>query len=235
MKDMKFNLEKVGATINAKECMTSKEIADLTGKEHKIVMRDIRNLIDQLGENNGYIFVLVEYTDAKGEKRPMYELDKKSCLLLASGYNVVLRSKIIDRWEELEMEKRSNVIQLPDFTNPAEAAIAWAEQYKAKEAALLEAKEAKDHVKLLVHNGKTYTSSEIAKELGMKSAIALNKLLEEKRIQYKQNGTWLMYSEYSEKGYTSVKQIQLDNGTIQYDRRWTGKGRDFIINLLKTK
>lgn len=44
-----------------------------------------------------------------------------------------------------------------------------------------------------------------------------------------------MYSEYSEKGYTSVKQIQLDNGTIQYDRRWTGKGRDFIINLLKTK
>lgn len=69
----------------------------------------------------------------------------------------------------------------------------------------------------------------------MKSAIALNNLLEEKRIQYKQNGTWLMYSEYSEKGYTSVKQIQLDNGTIQYDRRLTGKGRDFIINLFKTK
>jgi len=164
-----------------------------------------------------------------------YILTKKDCLLLASGYDANLRAKIINRWEELEMEKRSNVIQLPDFTNPAEAAIAWAEQYKAKEAALLEAKEAKDHVKLLVHNGKTYTSSEIAKELGMKSAIALNKLLEEKRIQYKQNGTWLMYSEYSEKGYTSVKQIQLDNGTIQYDRRWTGKGRDFIINLLKTK
>lgn len=113
MKDMKFNLEKVGATISAKECMTSKEIADLTGKEHKIVMRDIRNLIEQLGENNGYIFVLVEYTDAKGEKRPMYELDKKSCLLLASGYNVVLRSKIIDRWEELESKERRNVPVLP--------------------------------------------------------------------------------------------------------------------------
>lgn len=53
-------------------------------------MRDIRNLIDQLGKNNGYIFVLVEYTDLKGEKRPMYKLDKKSCLLLSSGYSANL-------------------------------------------------------------------------------------------------------------------------------------------------
>lgn len=232
---MEFNLEKVGETINAKETMSSREIAELVGKLHSNVMRDIKNMMQQLDSQNQFNFELVEYTDAKGEKRPMYELTKKGCLCLASGYNANLRMRIINRWEELEAEKHSNVIQLPDFTNPAEAAIAWAEQYKAKEAALIEAKEAKDHVKLLVHNGKTYTSSEIAQELGMKSAIALNKLLEEKRIQYKQNGTWLMYSEYSEKGYTSVKQIQLDNGTIQYDRRWTGKGRDFIINLLKTK
>lgn len=230
---MEFNLEKVGATINAKETMSSIEIAVLTSKQHSNVMRDIRNLLEQgVSQIN---FELAEYSDNQGKPRPCYNLTKKGCLILASGYDALLREKIINRWEELEMEKRSNVIQLPDFTNPAEAAIAWAEQYKAKETALLEAKAAKDHVKLLVHNGKTYTSSEIAKELGMKSAIALNKLLEEKRIQYKQNGTWLMYSEYSEKGYTSVKQIQLDNGTIQYDRRWTGKGRDFIINLLKTK
>lgn len=170
MKGIEFNLEKVGETINAKECMTSKEIADLTGKEHKIVMRDIRNLIDQLGENNGYIFVLVEYIDAKGEKRPMYELDKKSCLLLASGYNVVLRSKIIDRWEELEAKERRNVPVLPQTYLEALKALVKSEE--EKQQALLEAKEAKDHVKLLVHNGKTYTSSEIAKELGMKSAMA---------------------------------------------------------------
>lgn len=179
--------------------MGSLQIAGLTGKQHSNVMRDIRNILEQLEGKHKFNFGLMFKTTKLGNnaerKGPYYLLTKKGCLLPASGYDANLRAKIINRWEELEMEKRSNVIQLPDFTNPAEAAIAWAEQYKAKEAALLE----------------------------------------EKRIQYKQDGTWLMYSGYSEKGYTSVKQIQLDNGTIQYDRRWTGKGRDFIINLLKTK
>lgn len=194
-------------------------------------MRDIRNLLEQgVSQIN---FELAEYSDNQGKPRPCYNLTKKGCLILASGYDALLREKIINRWEELETKERRNAPALPHTYLEALKALVKSEE--EKQQALLEAKEAKDHVKLLVHNGKTYTSSEIAKELGMKSAIALNKLLEEKRIQYKQNGTWLMYSEYSEKGYTSVKQIQLDNGTIQYDRRWTGKGRDFIINLFKAK
>lgn len=74
-----------------KETITSLEIAEVTGKEHKIVLRDIRNLIDNLKDINGYKFVLVEYQDKKGEMRPMHELGKKECLLLASGYDVVNR------------------------------------------------------------------------------------------------------------------------------------------------
>ena len=48
--------------------MTSLEIAEVTGKQHKHVMRDIRVLIEQ-GVNQ-LNFGLVEYTDKKGEKRP---------------------------------------------------------------------------------------------------------------------------------------------------------------------
>lgn len=214
-----------------KEVMTSREIAEITGKEHKNVMRDIRELLKQgVAELN---FGLGSYKDANNQERPMYNLTKKGCLILASGYNAVLREKIINRWEELETKERQNQLVLPNFNNPAEAARAWAAEYEAKQKALLEAKEANDHVKMLVHDVKTYTSSELAKELGIKSAIALNKLLEEKKIQFKQNGTWLLYSEYSERGYTSIKQIQLDSGRIQYDRRWTGKGRDFILSLFR--
>ena len=106
------------------------------------------------------------------------------------------------------------------------------EQQKQLEQAQLEAKDANDHVNKLVHNGKPYTSSEIAKELNLKSAQILNQILSEKGIQYKQNGTWLLYSKYADKGFVSIKQTVLDNGRIIYDRQWTGKGRDFIINLL---
>lgn len=133
---------------------------------------------------------------------------------------------------ECERIAKSNVIQLPNFNNPAEAARAWALEYEAKQQALLEAKEAKDYVERLTHDAKTYTTSEVAKELKLKSANQLNKILEEKGIQYKLNGTWLLYSNYSDKNYVSIKQTTLDNGKIIYDRRWTGIGRDFIINLL---
>lgn len=81
----------------------------------------------------------------------------------------------------------------------------------------------------LVHSKKLYTTTEIAKELGFKSANALNNILEEDKVQYKVNGTWVLCSKYSDKEYVSIKQTELDNGKIIYDRKWTGIGRDFLI------
>lgn len=132
---------------------------------------------------------------------------------------------------ECEKQLKSNSISLPNFNNPAEAARAWALEYEAKQQAQLEAKEAQENIKRLTHDAKTYTTSEIAKELNLKSANQLNKILEEKEIQYKLNGTRLLYAKYADLDYTSTKQIVLDSGHIAYDRRWTGKGRDFIINI----
>lgn len=103
---------------------------------------------------------------------------------------------------------------------------------KEEREARIEAETARDR---LVHAAKTYTTTEIAKELGMRSAQQLNKELERRRVQYKQNGTWVLYSDYSSKGYTSIKQDVLDSGRIVYDRRWTGRGRDFLIDLLGEK
>ena len=84
---------------------------------------------------------------------------------------------------------------------------------------------------ILTHVNKTYTMTEIAKELNLKSAIQLNKLLADKKIQYSVNGTWVLYSPYSSMGYEEIKQEILDNGKVIYHRRITQLGREFILQL----
>lgn len=83
---------------------------------------------------------------------------------------------------------------------------------------------------LLMHSEKSYTISEIAKELGYKSAIEFNKILHDEKIIFKQNGTWLPYSEYSNHGYFEIKQTILDNEMVVYNLRVTQKGRKFLLN-----
>lgn len=97
--------------------MSSLEIAEITGKRHADVLRDVRNLIEQgANERN---FALVEYKDKKGEIRPCYNLTPKGCLILASGYDVVLREKIINRLEELEMQKKNGGFSIPQTLSEA--------------------------------------------------------------------------------------------------------------------
>lgn len=86
---------------------------------------------------------------------------------------------------------------------------------------------------ILSHVNKTYTMTEIAKELGLRSANELNKWLSDMHIQYKVNGTWVMYSDYSDKGYEDIKQEVLDSGRVVYHRKITQIGREFIINLFQ--
>lgn len=84
---------------------------------------------------------------------------------------------------------------------------------------------------ILMHVTKNYTATEIAKELGFKSATELNKVLSQMKVQYKQNETWVLYSKYADKGYTDIKQQVLDSGRVVYDRKWTQLGRKFLLEL----
>lgn len=225
------NLIKVGE----KEYMTSKEIAEVTGKEHKIVMRDIRNLIDQLGESNGYIFVLVEYTDLKGEKRPMYKLDKKSCLLLSSGYSVILRSKIIDRWEELEKEKRSGNFVIPStFSEALMLAAKQAEEIEEKNKLLLEQTPKVEFYNAVTGSEDTIDMRTVATVLNM--GIGRNKIFEvlrDKRVLDRKN---MPYQKYIDLGYfrTVETQYTKSDGTncINIKTVVFQKGLDFIRKTL---
>jgi anti-repressor protein len=90
---------------------------------------------------------------------------------------------------------------------------------------------AESTVSILTHVNKTYTATEIAKELGFKSARALNQDLAKRKLQFQQNGTWVFYSKYADKGYVEIKQDVLDNGRVIYHRRFTQLGREFLIRM----
>lgn len=238
--------------------MTSLQIAEVTGKMHKHVLRDIRNLLESgVNETN---FGLVEYKDKKGEVRPMYELTPKGCLILASGYDPVLREKIVDKLEEYQMKERGNMIQLPNFEDPAEAAIAWAKEYREKKVLAIEVQTVKrenlkleaenvqlalenqelkhdrNYLDIIMRSRSLMTVSQIAQDYGM-SAKAMNKQLADMGIQYKCNDQWILYSKYKDCGYVSSRCIDITRADGRPDvvlhTEWTQAGRKFLYEELK--
>ena len=86
---------------------------------------------------------------------------------------------------------------------------------------------------LILQSKSLMSVSKIAKDFG-KSAVWLNRKLEEKKVQYNQGGVWLLYQEYAEKGYTQSTTHAIDDEHSRLLTKWTQKGRLFIYELLKS-
>lgn len=104
----------------SRKFMTSLEISEVTGKQHTHVMRDIRNLLKQGVSESNFGLSSYKQTQPNGGCKdiPCYKLTQKGCLILASGYNAVLREKIINRWVALETGKESPYYQVNTTTQP---------------------------------------------------------------------------------------------------------------------
>jgi len=99
------------------ETMTSLEIATLTGKLHKHVMRDIREMIAALEKDGPDLDRAIKsctYTAGNGKQEVCFILDEISTLTLVTGYDIVLRDKVITRWKFIEEQIR--IIQLREGT-----------------------------------------------------------------------------------------------------------------------
>ena len=85
--------------INTVQTMTSLEIAELTGKQHKNVMQAIRNMEPAWVKIAASNFRLGTYKDANGQLRPCYQLTKTECLYIATKFNDGALYTIISRWK----------------------------------------------------------------------------------------------------------------------------------------
>ena len=243
--------------VDAKQTMSSLEIAKLTGKPHNDVMKAIRKMEpawEKVHEGKfSLMFRETEIGNGATRKDPYYELTKTECLYVATKFNDKARAKLVLRWEELEKKARANMIFLPDFTDPAEAAMAWARQYNEKRGLLIENKRLEDeNIMLTVENqelkhDKNYldlimrskallTVSQIAQDYGM-SGKALNKKLADMGIQYSINWQWILYAKYKDCGYVSSRSIDITRADGRPDvvlhTEWTQAGRKFLYEELK--
>ena len=119
---------------NIKRTMTSREIAEYTGKRHSDVMEAIRTMEPAWEKVNGRKFPLVKYKDAKGEMRPEYQLSKTECLYVATKFNDEARARLILRWEELEQEQKHRLPQ--SFSEALMLAAQQAQELEQKELQL---------------------------------------------------------------------------------------------------
>lgn len=95
-----------------------------------------------------------------------------------------------------------------------------------------------DYTDKILKNTGLVTITQIAKDYGM-SGQALNKMLHELKVQYKQSDQWLLYRNHQGKGYTAseTQEITRSDGRldIKMNTKWTQKGRLFIYELLKSE
>lgn len=237
--------------IKIQETMSSLEIAKLTGKQHAHVMRDIRSLLEQgVHESNfGLMFRINKLGNGAERKDPYYELTKKGCLILASGYDAKLREKIIDRWEELETEKRNGGYQVP--TSFKEALLLAAHQQELIEEQQKQIEQKDETIELqqeeikkaapkvnyydtTLQSVNTQTATQVAKSIGM-DAQKLNKHLREAGIIYYQSGQWLLKQPYTSWHLHATRtqtytRSDGSTGTSTYTV-WTEKGKRFIVAL----
>jgi len=226
--------------------MTSMQIAEITGKRHDNIMRDIKDEIEKLelgGISGALKFEVSSYSTEQNKEMPCYQLTKEGVLQLAARYDAVIRAKLI----ELAMKSESKPQQInSQFLFQIAAQLEEAEcensvlklETNMKDQVIKELKPKADYTDSILKNKGLVTITQIAKDYGM-TGQAMNDLLHEFGIQYRQSEQWLLYQKYQDKGYTHSETINIKRSggrpDITMNTKWTQKGRLFIYALLKNK
>ena len=216
---------------NGEQRMTSLEIAQLSGKQHKDVLKAIRNMESAWEKVNGRNFALVDYKDQKGELRPCYLLSKTECLYIATKFNDEARAKLVIRWQELEEERLMEMLQPKQKIQEIRLLACDEEVLDEADDILGEELE-----KLNRESRFCYTPTEIGKVFGM-DGRDLNSFLSDQKIIRWARGQWQLTQKYLHHELTANRYSYVHgrDGRRKLVSRlvWTEKGREFIMDMIK--
>ncbi|WP_288076774.1 phage regulatory protein/antirepressor Ant [Pseudomonas sp.] len=192
--------------------MSSREIAELTGKQHKNVLRDVNVMLESLERAGSDLSQAVRYTDERGRTSEV-RLDRVLTETLLTGYSIPLRHRVVTRLHELEKVSRHS-ISLP--TNFAEALQLAADQAKQNASLHQVIQQQAPKVKALERLSGTHGSiciTTAAKQLGI-GPLKLFKWLSDNRWIYRRAAfsAWSAYQPRLTAGLLEHKLVKVGKG-----------------------
>lgn len=207
------------------QTMTSLEIAELTGKEHGHVKRDIVNMLELLNKDAssfGYI-----YLDSYKREQSGYRLPYDETICLLTGYDVKARMAVIKRWQELEAKP---AFQVP--TTLSGALRLAAEQAEVIEQQAAQLAYAAPKVAFVEQYVDSTSGSkgfrQVCKLLGAKEP-EFRAFLHDEKIMYKLGGEWVPFAQHLDAGRFEVKAGTSEaSGHAYNSAKFTAKGVEWV-------
>ncbi|WP_258172514.1 phage regulatory protein/antirepressor Ant, partial [Haemophilus influenzae] len=198
--------------------MSSREIAEITHKEHKNVLRVIRDLIEQN--------LVAQIEPLKFEYRNQwfdyYELNKRDTFVVVARLSPEFTAAVVDRWQALENRQKPTALIPQSFSE----ALMLAAQLQAEKERNAPKVAFVDHY---VEVGTSKSFRETAKILKISERALVNRLVEDKYL-YRQSGVLLPYQSAHTKDLFTVKTGTAEHGHNYTQTRVTSKGIEFIAS-----
>ncbi len=210
--------------MNNEVTMSSREIAELVGKEHKHVMRDLRVLSEQLGDM--FEGVVQVWTHPQNKQQyEEYAIKRDTCITLLTGYDSVSRMKVIKRWQELESAQKPAIPQT--YAAALLEAGRLAMELEQAEAQLAIAAPKAEFVDRYVDATGTYGFRQVAKMLSVKENWFSDFLID-KAIMYRLSGRLTAHSGHIDAGRFVPRAGVAKNDHAYTECRFTAKGVEWV-------
>lgn len=225
----------------------SKLVAEVFGKNHKDVMKAIRNLTEWSAQNCAVLEMFSEstYLNEQNKEQPMFIMNKDGFTLLAMGFNgkkaMEFKLKYIEAFNAMKRQIEQSNPSVPQNYLEALKSLVKAEEEKQQLA--LENKKQQEQIvtisktnmelgnkitemlpkvsyydKILQSNA-TMTVTQIAQDYGI-SVMRLNKELESMRIQYKVRGQWILFDQFLDGGYVHSRAVDILRSDGRHDVKY---------------